>query len=172
MAAFKWDGRASVAENASRRLPEAAREYFATGRTLAAGEVPAAENLHAFRLHTKRFRYTLEMFREVYGEPLEAHLDALRQVQTFLGDINDCATTRMFLLEAMPSPSDERRRIESALDSRMKELAAQFIDYWGREFAPESQEQRWLEFLAQAPGDRPKPRAVVRRPSHNRAVPA
>jgi CHAD domain-containing protein len=172
MAAIHWDKRGSPAVNAARLLPEAAREYFAEGRELTAADAPPPGALHAFRLHTKRFRYTLEMFREVYGEPLDDYLGELRKVQTFLGDINDCATTRELLLEAMPAPSAQRRRIERAVDGRMLELIAQFIEHWRQEFNPPAQESRWLEFLTKMPRNHAKKRAITRKSPTKRAMSA
>ena len=113
-------------------------------------------NLHAFRIETKRFRYTLEMFRKPYGKPLDPYLEALRKVQNYLGDINDCATTRALVLDALPMPSPQRRKIERALDYRMDKLIANFLKYWRAEFDPAAQEARWRAFLAQAPAPQPR----------------
>ena len=121
---------------------------------------------------TKRFRYTLEMFRTPYGKPLDPYLDALRKVQNYLGDINDCATTRALVLDAMPTPSPQRRKIERALDCRMDKLIAEFLKYWRAEFDPAAQEARWRAFLAQAPAPQPRTRATPRKSSTNRAISA
>ena len=172
MAAIEWDEKQSTAANAHRHLPEAAGEYFSAGRKLAARGTPGARNLHAFRIETKRFRYTLEMFRKPYGKPLDPYLEALRKVQNYLGDINDCATTRALVLDAMPMPSPQRRKIERALDYRMDKLIANFLKYWRAEFDPAAQEARWRAFLAQAPAPQPRTRATPRKSSTNRAISA
>ena len=49
--------------------------------------------MHKFRLRTKRFRYTLEMFKDLYGPGMLKRIESLKQVQTYLGDINDCIVT-------------------------------------------------------------------------------
>src|SRR2546426_12184826 len=88
---IRWEGSKSVAENASEKLPEMARRFFEAGRELA-GDAWSFKSLHRFRLHTKRFRYTLELFRKCYGPGLAQRLEALRTLQQHLGDINECAT--------------------------------------------------------------------------------
>ena len=47
------------------------------------------EELHGFRLETKRFRYTLELFRPLYGPNLDRYLKALRELQGALGKVSD-----------------------------------------------------------------------------------
>src|SRR5690348_1049552 len=88
-----WDASKSAEKNASEQLPLLAQEYFLAGRALFQGE-PASGVLHRFRLETKRLRYTLELFRSCYGPGLDRRLDALRNIQDFLGELNDCAATQ------------------------------------------------------------------------------
>jgi CHAD domain-containing protein len=45
---------------------------------------------HAMRIAAKRLRYTLEIVRPIYSGALDATLDAIKQVQTILGDVHDC----------------------------------------------------------------------------------
>ena len=147
MTRVEWNGEAPAARNARLRLPGIAREYFEEGRRVAAA-APSPKTLHAFRLHTKRLRYTLELFREVYGESLEEYLGGLRKVQTYLGDINDCATTLELVLDAMPLPSPLRRKIEQFLSVRSGQLTADFLDYWRNGCDAAGQEGQWARFLA------------------------
>src|SRR5579884_2208612 len=65
-----WEEKRPVAENARAHLPTLLREYFQAGRELVAAR-PAPADLHAFRLRTKRLRYTLELFAPVYGARLD-----------------------------------------------------------------------------------------------------
>ena len=69
----------SVAANAREVLPKLAKKYFQAGRDAVSEKRPPDE-LHAFRLETKRFRYTLELFRPVYGPQLKRYLKALHGV--------------------------------------------------------------------------------------------
>ncbi len=45
---------------------------------------------HAMRIAAKRLRYTVEICKPIYGERATASIDALKQVQSFLGEIHDC----------------------------------------------------------------------------------
>jgi CHAD domain-containing protein len=48
------------------------------------------QNHHAMRIAAKRLRYTLEIARPIYSGKLDATLEAIKQVQTLLGDVHDC----------------------------------------------------------------------------------
>jgi CHAD domain-containing protein len=176
MRKIKWDKALSAEENARQRLPEMAAAYFAEGRALTAGEPPAAE-LHPFRLATKRVRYTLEMFGPVYGAGLDKYLAELRQVQTLLGAINDCAAARERLDGLLPPGSAERARMANFLDGREASLTADFLKFWRTEFDAQGSEARWREYLgapeATPPRKRPAkkataPRRAPARPSSGR----
>ena len=127
-------------ENASQKLPPLARAYFRAGRALlAAKATPGA--LHKFRLDTKHFRYTLEMFQPCYGPGLEERLSLLRNIQDLLGEINDCATTQK-LLGTQPvgvSRFLERRMVLKARALRM---------FWQQVFDGAGQESWWTNYLA------------------------
>jgi CHAD domain-containing protein len=45
---------------------------------------------HAMRIAAKRLRYTMEISREVHPGRLDAAVEAIKKVQTLLGDIHDC----------------------------------------------------------------------------------
>lgn len=45
---------------------------------------------HAMRIAAKRLRYTLEILRPLCGNRLEESVEAMRNMQTMLGDIHDC----------------------------------------------------------------------------------
>src|SRR5215472_10284639 len=102
--ARKWDEAGSAGENARAQLPAVAGAYFREGRKLLAGS-PSPDDLHGFRLKTKRLRYTLELFRGCYSSPLEQRLEALRAVQTLLGDLNDCVAAERIASNALPPKS-------------------------------------------------------------------
>src|SRR5271154_7497990 len=78
----------SAEENARVVLPKMARKYFEAGRKAIEGKRPPDE-LHGFRLETKRFRYTLELFRPLYGPQMDRYLKALRELQGALGKVSD-----------------------------------------------------------------------------------
>lgn len=143
-----WDEAASAAENARAQLPAMAREYFERGRELLAGET-TPETLHAFRLRTKRLRYTLELFRPLYGPGIEKCLKALRGLQRPLGDLSDCRSAHELALEALPDPtSPDRRRIERHLAARAAKCRAEFQDSWRNAFDAPGEEARWRRYLS------------------------
>ncbi len=45
---------------------------------------------HAMRIAAKQLRYTMEICRPVYGNRSDATIDAVKRLQTLLGDVHDC----------------------------------------------------------------------------------
>jgi CHAD domain-containing protein len=140
-----WDPTASAAENAKLRLPGLASHYFAAGRKLMEGK-PSPEGLHGFRLVTKRFRYTLELFRPCYGKSLENRLSRLREVQTRLGEISDCATAL-----ALIQPASRHPAMIAFLKKRARQRTVAFRQYWQQTFDTPGQERWWKQYLARYP---------------------
>lgn len=135
-----WDSARSAEENASRKLPALARVYFRAGRELFAAK-PTVGSFHKFRLETKRFRYTLELFQPCYGPGLEERLKLLRNIQDLLGEINDCATTQK-LLPAQPG------KVSKFLDRRMVLRARTLRTLWRQTIDGKGQESWWTNYLA------------------------
>lgn len=142
----KWIADGPAAENARRELPRFAAEYFKAGRKLAATH-PSAEKLHAFRLLTKHLRYTLEIFRPLYGPALNQRLAELRKVQTVLGELNDYAATRD-LMDASPEQGHPgTRRLREWLDHQEKHKRREFAELWTTGFDRPGQQARWEAYL-------------------------
>ncbi len=135
-----WNASKSAAENASLKLPKLAQAYFQSGRKLFQS-TRSREALHKFRLETKRFRYTLELFRPCYGPSLDRRLAVLQKVQTFLGEINDCATTQKLV-------GRKQKKISAFLERRMAQRARALSGYWRRTFDAAGQERWWTDYLA------------------------
>ncbi len=57
-------------------------------RAVGKAGLPLAE-YHALRIDLKRFRYTLEFFRDVLGPPAADAIEALKVLQDVLGDLQD-----------------------------------------------------------------------------------
>jgi CHAD domain-containing protein len=61
----------------------------------------SVSQLHALRIEFKKFRYTLEYFREILGEGVNQAIDELKQLQDHLGELHDadvaCQLVRSFL---------------------------------------------------------------------------
>jgi CHAD domain-containing protein len=135
-----WNVSQTAAENAAGKLPKLAREYFRTGRAIFEKK-SAARSLHPFRLETKRFRYTLELFSPCYGPGLEERLAMLRKIQDYLGDINDCMVTEELL-------GKTHKRVSAFLARRKAARMRAMRDYWRNRFDAAGQERRWTNYLS------------------------
>jgi CHAD domain-containing protein len=145
---IRWDTSAGAEVNARTCLPGLVGEYFTLGREVTAREDAAPEELHRFRLATKRLRYTIELFRPCYGKTLEERLDELRRIQQFLGDANDCATTGRIASRLFPRAGGERRKVEEFLAARAASDQAKFRAYWREKFDGRGRERAWVGYFA------------------------
>lgn len=144
-----WDVVLSGGENARLHLPPVAREFFAQGRALVAS-APAPPELHVFRLAAKRFRYTLEIFRPLYGPGLDRMIDAVKTIQTVLGKRQDCVV----LAERVRSGAQTSEPMRAALEKLERQglkLEQEFRAYWLDEFDRAGNELRWARYLARRP---------------------
>lgn len=146
-----WDKTKTAGANASRVLPDMTRRFFRRGRSAAAPPA-SVDRLHEFRLETKRFRYTLELFRPCYGPGLEQRLASLRKIQQCLGDLNDCVSTEELLLKGTAGSSQLTKRMKEFLNTRTHELTAEFCGYWMESFDAAGQEKWWTEYLTRYAG--------------------
>jgi CHAD domain-containing protein len=142
---FKFDETRTVERNARLQLTRASQFYFKAGRETFGGQATPAE-LHAFRLQTKRFRYTLELFRPLYGPTLERMIDSLRRIQQLLGEVNDCEAARKLLPAGGDRRSLQVRRVLKMLDQRQAEKTAGMGSLW-LEFDRAGAAARWLNYL-------------------------
>jgi len=81
------DPEASLATNARRVLAVRVEELFRYGPIIP--DAGASEALHDARIAAKRLRYTLELFRPVFGDEGEAAIRQLRDLQEDLGVLHD-----------------------------------------------------------------------------------
>jgi len=144
---FKWVESASAAANARRVLPPLAEAYFKAGRELTASKA-APEALHRFRLASKRFRYTLEIFGPCYGPGLGTRLAGVHKIQEYLGEINDCAATGALLRRHLPRRSPLMARLERFLRARTAQKVARFNAFWRGTFDKPGELERWTTYLA------------------------
>jgi CHAD domain-containing protein len=152
---IRWDLSRTVAENASEKLPELARGFFEAGRNLAAKEA-SLETLHHFRLLTKRFRYTLELFRPCYGPGLEHRIESLQTVQQDLGEINDCATTQELVRKRDDLGPAQRDWLAGNLKMLAAARIARFREHWRMEFGQSTRERWWTNYLTRFASPRRK----------------
>jgi hypothetical protein len=124
---------------------------------------PAPEELHAFRLKTKRLRYTLELFRPCYSAALEQRLELLREIQTVLGDLNDCAAAQRIAADTLPANSRRLAQVKRFLRVRGDRLAAAFRKHWKEKFDASGREEWWVSYLAGGKHRALKSKSPIRR---------
>jgi CHAD domain-containing protein len=147
-----WRADLDVNENLRRRLPKLASKYLKLGNR-ALGKQREWSEIHEFRLETKRFRYTLELFRSQYGPALERRIDDLKHIQKLLGDANDCVVSAD-LLKSSPGSEELRAQLEARAKSKAKKLSS----WWRANLGLETTEDRWVEYLRRFAGRPPVPR--------------
>lgn len=81
------DPDAPLADNARAILAVRIAELYAFAP--AVQHEHANADLHDMRIAAKRLRYTLELFRDVFGDAGEAMVEAVREVQEQLGQLHD-----------------------------------------------------------------------------------
>ena len=136
-----WKRSLTIRDNLRRRLPSMATDYFDAGRTaLAPGKT--WDEMHQFRLATKRFRYTLEICRPAYGPALDLRIKLLREIQTLLGDINDCVVTAG-MVAADAGTEEVREKLAARAEDKTKKLRK----YWAAQFDAPGERERWARYL-------------------------
>jgi CHAD domain-containing protein len=134
---MKWKPSGTAAESARAALPKLVQRYFKAGRQAANGKRSAKE-LHRFRIATKKVRYSLELFRPVYGPSLERHIDALRELQSVLGKLNDHHTLKPFF--------KGDKALKAKLDEAMEKHLSQFHEQW-KKFDADGALKRWKAYF-------------------------
>ena len=142
----KWDDEAGVASNARKELPKLAQAYFAQVRRALAGNPPPAR-LHPLRVSGKRLRYSLDLFHPCYGPGLDERIEALKNVQDLLGQVNDAVASLGVIQKAMRK-SRLRSRVERFVAQRAAQKAKAFREHWQREFDAPGREDWWTEYLS------------------------
>jgi CHAD domain-containing protein len=164
---MKWKRSKTAAANAARVLPPLVEEYFKAGRKAAGGK-RSPKQLHKFRIATKRFRYTLEQFRPVYGAVLERRLDPVRDLQSVLGRLHDFQAIGAML----PSHDPLQARLTRSFKKKLREFHGQWTA-----FDAAGQLERWQKFLAAGPPQhrsasrKGKPRTAAKSPNTLRPRP-
>jgi CHAD domain-containing protein len=134
-------GKAPIVKTAQRILPRVAQEFFERGNQASKAKTPPAE-LHRFRIASKKFRYTLELFTSLYGPRMNSSLEKIRGAQGLLGEINDCETVRSLL-----SHYKDADGLTSWLRKRQRRKIEQFQRYWEETFSADREMRSWSAFL-------------------------
>jgi CHAD domain-containing protein len=154
------DTRIPVEQTAHRILPRMAADFVERGNA-AAGSKVSPVKLHAFRLASKKFRYTLELFAPLYGSTLNGWIDSIKAIQTLLGDINDCQTVAHMLAGYKGSDA-----MATWLKKRQRRKTEQFSRQWQEEFGEAAAVRNRIRSL-QHPGQTPRKPAGRARSEHS-----
>jgi CHAD domain-containing protein len=130
-------------------LPPSAGDFFAAGRAAATAEAAPAQ-LHKFRLVAKRFRYTLELFRPLYGPAYAVRIEDVRKVQSLLGDRQDCAV----LCARLRKPASDDAVLQSVweqLDAQGRAHEEKFRRYWHKALDLDGAEAAWVRYFTTLP---------------------
>jgi len=100
------DPEGTLAANARRILAVRIAEYYAYAPIVA--DDSAIEELHALRIAAKRLRYTLELFRAVFGDSGERQIERVRDVQELLGQLHDHDVRIALIVEELTTLSAEQ----------------------------------------------------------------
>lgn len=84
----------NVARNFRRVVPAMLVRYYRRGQRLLKRN-PTDADLHRFRIRTKRVRYTLELYADIF--PARDALERFRKTQDLLGRLQDCQKLCGFL---------------------------------------------------------------------------
>ncbi|MGH2531773.1 MAG: CHAD domain-containing protein [Thermomicrobiales bacterium] len=83
----RLDPNATLADNARRILAVRVAEFYSYAPVVA--DESAIDELHDLRIAAKRLRYTLELFRSVFGETGERQIVRVKAIQEDLGQLHD-----------------------------------------------------------------------------------
>jgi hypothetical protein len=95
----------TLAANARRILAVRMAEYYSYAPIVPIEE--AIQPLHDLRIAAKRLRYTLELFRDVFGKSGERNIERVKAIQEELGEIHDHDVRLALIDEELASLADE-----------------------------------------------------------------
>jgi CHAD domain-containing protein len=149
-----WLETETAAANARHALPALLEQFCKAGERLARDSFdPTA--LHGLRLEGKHLRYTLELFRPIYGRRIDDLIAAFKDTQTRLGDISDATTTTDWLKSQGIHRTSEARQLQFFLHHRARKLSTQFVEYWRNHWGLPAFRQQWVHYLARYAGQAP-----------------
>ncbi len=64
---------------------------------------------HEMRIAAKKLRYTMEVYRDLYGDGLSSPMKMVKDLQEFLGDMHDCDVWTAFLPEFLLAEEERSR---------------------------------------------------------------
>ncbi len=133
----------AIGETAGQILTRMADDFVERGNAVSEAKA-SPEKLHGFRIASKKFRYTLEIFAPLYGTALNEWLESIKRIQTLLGDINDCATVALMLADYKSGGA-----AASWLKKRQRRKTEEFARCWAEEFGDPQSVQARMDSLPQ-----------------------
>jgi CHAD domain-containing protein len=143
------ESRTVIEQSARRILPRMAVDFVERGNAACKAKT-SPEKLHAFRIASKKFRYTLELFAPLYGAELASWRDSIKGIQTVLGEINDCDTVAKMLAEYKGAGA-----VAGWLKKRERRKVEQFSRRWAEEFGDSESVRDRIHLLSRS-GQVPK----------------
>ena len=64
---------------------------------------------HEMRIAAKKLRYTMEVYRDLYGDGLSSPMKMVKDLQEYLGDMHDCDVWTVFLPEFLLAEEERSR---------------------------------------------------------------
>jgi CHAD domain-containing protein len=127
------------------KLHRATRNFSRLGGNAVESQSPTA--LHRFRIAAKHYRYTLELLAPIIGRRRAArHLSMMKEVQSRLGNVNDCETVRV-----LAADWNLGKDVNRFLRMKERRQMEKFRDLWNAQFADPKQARRWTEDLRGTP---------------------
>ncbi|MDW8300381.1 MAG: CHAD domain-containing protein, partial [Anaerolineae bacterium] len=114
-------------------------------------EKASAERLHALRIEVKRLRYLIEAFSELLGSQAEVVISACKQLQDFLGELQDAKVAAQLSATYLPDLRRGKRALERYLEARQADqerLRASLWEQWSAFNAPSVREALGLAVSA------------------------
>ncbi len=148
--------RMAIEETARRILPAMAKDFLERGNS--ASEAKASpEKLHQFRIASKKYRYTLELFAPLYGESLKGWLDRVKSIQSLLGGINDCVTVAEIVAD------HKVEALSSWLKKRQRRKTEEFCRRWQEVFGDRELVRSLMQLLSHPQASSPAMKKPVAR---------
>jgi CHAD domain-containing protein len=108
--------------------------------------------LHDLRMAGKHLRYSLEIFRSLYGRRMDDLLEYLKQGQSDLGAISDATTTIDWLKAHHLHQTPEARQVRMFLEHRAAKETERFVLFWRDHWGHASFRGHWTGYLARYAG--------------------
>jgi CHAD domain-containing protein len=111
---------------------------------------PTEEGVHAIRIAFKKFRYSCESFRNLYGKRMTKVLKELKKTQESLGEWNDYRIARDYVIAIGEDAPDDLKPGFTALTKRLEAESARRLEAFAKTataYFEKSRRKSMLELL-------------------------